>query len=126
MASKTLKIYVSKIGNESITIKRIKLNENNSSYKPIKKILNDGGLETIELIGGDRKNRYCLIFDDCGKINNLPINETMKKMGIKMYGNVIITKANEEGEQIDIDLDLIEIKKMIVRTVDRLYPYLKP
>ena len=119
------KVFYSTLNDDNIHSKCI--GKKQSIYKDVKLLMNNATFDTITLynVNGSPSD-YFLIVDDNGKITNVPLNNTMCKMGIKIYGNVVIAKSNSSGETVDLDIDLKEIKKLIKHTVKTLYTYLDP
>jgi hypothetical protein len=122
--TKSAKVMYSTLGDDKIHMKYI--GNHRRQYDDIKLLLNDGSIESITLYKDKRRTNYMLIFDEDGIHQKLVVNPTMLKLGIRILGTVVIVKTNDDGDNVDIDIDLKQLKQMITHTVEFLYPYLHP
>jgi len=118
--NKQAKIMYSTANDDKIHLKTI--GKHRSQFDDIKLLLNNGFFESMTLYKNRKSTNYHLIFDEDGIQKRLDDNTTMGKMGIKLKGNVVIVKANDNGDNVDIDIDLKQLRQMIKHTVELRRP----
>jgi hypothetical protein len=118
--NKQAKIMYSTVNDDKIHLKTI--GKHRSQFDDIKLLLNNGFFESMTLYKNGKSTNYHLIFDEDGIQKRLDDNTTMSKMGIKLKGNVVIVKANDNGDNVDIDIDLKQLRQMIKHTVELRRP----